>query len=320
MDLLLGDQLVLGVHRDLDVVADTNPGRGVHRPAVWIRQRELDLATRSQRVSMFLKPLTPPLDLVGFARRNFMVPLPRFASWEEFNLRLEEQCRSRQGDILRGHRETIGERLARDVAAMAAPPATPFEACDQAPGQVSSQSLVRYRTNDYSVPVAYGHRDVWVRGYVDRVVIGCGGDVIARHPRSYEREDMIFEPIHYLPLIEQKIGALDQAAPLAGWDLPPAFQTLRRLMEARAHKAGRREYVQVLRLLESFGLEDLHAAVKDALRLGAIGFDVVKHLVLCRLEKRPPKLDLDVYPYLPKATVGKTSAASYMCLLSEDAA
>ena len=269
---------------------------------------------------MFLKPLTPPLDLVGFARRNFMVPLPRFASWEEFNLRLEEQCRSRQGDILRGHRETIGERLARDVAAMAAPPATPFEACDQAPGQVSSQSLVRYRTNDYSVPVAYGHRDVWVRGYVDRVVIGCGGDVIARHPRSYEREDMIFEPIHYLPLIEQKIGALDQAAPLAGWDLPPAFQTLRRLMEARAHKAGRREYVQVLRLLESFGLEDLHAAVKDALRLGAIGFDVVKHLVLCRLEKRPPKLDLDVYPYLPKATVGKTSAASYMCLLSEDAA
>ena len=108
---------------------------------------------------------------------------------------------------------------------MAAPPPAPFEACAQAPGQVSSQSLVRYETNDYSVPVAYGHRDVWVRGYVERVVIGCGGEVIARHPRSYEREDTIFEPIHYLPLIEQKIGALDQAAPLAGWELPPAFQS-----------------------------------------------------------------------------------------------
>ena len=162
--------------------------------------------------------------LVGFSRRNFMVPLPRFASWEAFNRRLEEQCRSRQGDILRGHRETIGERLTRDLEAMSAPPAAPFEACAQAPGQVSSQSLVRYETNDYSVPVAYGHRDVWVRGYVERVVIGCGGEVIARHPRSYEREDTIFEPIHYLPLIEQKIGALDQAAPLAGWELPPAFQ------------------------------------------------------------------------------------------------
>ena len=73
-------------------------------------------------------------------------------------------------------------------------------------------------------------------------------------------------------------------------------------------------------LPEGWCLEDLHGAVKDALRLGAIGFDAVKHLVLCRLEKRPPKLDLDVYPYLPKATVGRTSAASYMCLLSEDAA
>ena len=99
----------------------------------------------------------------------------------------------------------------------------PFDACDQATGRVNSQALVRYRTNDYSVPVAYGHRDVWIRGYVDEVVIGCGGEVIARHPRCYDREDMVFDPVHYLPLIEKKINALDQAAPLAEWDLPPEF-------------------------------------------------------------------------------------------------
>lgn len=58
--------------------------------------------------------------------------------------------------------------------------------------------------------------------------------------------------------------------------------------------------------------------VKHALRLGAIGFDAVKHLVLCRVEKRPARLDLDVYPYLPEANVAKTRAASYMCLMSED--
>jgi hypothetical protein len=91
-------------------------------------------------------------------------------------------------------------------------------------------------------------------------------------------------------------------------------------MEARMIKAGRREYVQVLRLLESFGMEDLHAAVKTALRMGAVGFDAIKHLVLCQVEKRPPKLDLNVYPYLPRATVGKTSAVSYLCLMSRDAA
>ena len=77
-------------------------------------------------------------------------------------------------------------------------------------------------------------------------------------------------------------------------------------------KAGKREYVQVLRLVETFDLEVLHGAVKDALRLGAIGYDAVKHLVLCRIERRPPKLDLDIYPYLPRANVATTAAASYM--------
>jgi hypothetical protein len=258
--------------------------------------------------------------IVGWARRNFMVPLPRFATWDDFNAWLEEQCRKRHADILRGHHETIGQRLQRDLEAMAPLPPAPFEACDQATGRVSSQALVRYKTNDYSVPVAYGHRDVWIRGYVDQIVIGCGGDVIARHPRCHDREDMIFDPVHYLPLLEQKIGALDQAAPLAVWELPAEFQTLRRLMEARLLKAGRREYVQVLRLLESFDLGDLHAAVKTALRMGAVGFDAIKHLVLCQVEKRPPKLDLDVYPYLPRANVGTTSAASYMCLMARSPA
>jgi transposase len=210
--------------------------------------------------------------IVGWARRNFMVPLPRFATWDDFNAWLEEQCRKRHADILRGHHETIGQRLQRDLEAMAPLPPAPFEACDQATGRVSSQALVRYKTNDYSVPVAYGHRDVWIRGYVDQVVIGCGGDVIARHARCYDREDMIFDPVHYLPLLEKKIGALDQAAPLAEWELPAEFQTLRRLMEARLLKAGRREYVQVLRLLETFDLADLHVAVKTAVRMGAVGF------------------------------------------------
>ncbi len=149
------------------------------------------------------------------------------------------------------------------------------------------------------------------------MIIGCGAEIIARHPRSYDREDMIFDPLHYLPLLEQKIGALDQAAPLSGWQLPDAFPTLRRLLEARMGKPGKREYVQVLRLLETFDLEELHAAVKDALHLGAIGYDAVKHLVLCRVERRPPRLDLDVYPYLPRARVATTAAASYMSLLAE---
>ena len=254
--------------------------------------------------------------LVGFARRNFMVPIPRFESFEAFNADLATRSRRRLTTRLRGHRETIGERLVRDQAALMELPSSPYDACDKRPGRVSSLSLVRYKANDYSVPVAYGHREVLIRGYVHEVVISCGAEVIARHRRSYEREDLIFDPLHYLPLIEKKVGALDQAAPLVGWELPEAFATLRRLMEARMGKAGKREYVQVLRLMETFRLEQVETAVRDALRLGAISFDAVKHLVLCRIERRPPRLNLELYPYLPRAQVATTSARSYLSLLS----
>jgi hypothetical protein len=107
---------------------------------------------------------------------------------------------------------------------------------------------------------------------------------------------------------QQKINALDQAAPLAGWQLPEEFATLRRLLEARMGKQGRREFVQVLRLMEAFKIEEVTATVRDARARGAIGFDAVKHLVLCRIECRPPRLDMTIYPYLPRATVATTSA------------
>ena len=144
--------------------------------------------------------------------------------------------------------------------------------------------------------------------------------MIARHPRSYEREDFVFNPLHYLALIEQKTNALDQAAPLNGWQLPEEFATMRRLLEARMGKKGKREFVQVLRLMEVFRIEDVTAGVRDAIARGAIGFDAVKHLVLCRVERRPPRLDMAIYPYLPKATVTTTSARSYMDLLTRVAA
>jgi hypothetical protein len=243
------------------------------------------------------------------------VPVPQVDSLATLNAQLEARCRERQGARLRGQQESIGERLVRDRAAMLPLPGASYEACETRGARVSSLSLVRYRGNDYSVPVAYGHREVLVRGYVEAVVIACGTEVIARHDRSYGREDVLLEPLHYLPLLERKIGALDQAAPLAGWALPEPFLAFRRLLEARLGKAGRREWVQVLRLLEVFRPEEVAAGVEEALRLGAIGFDAVKHLVLCRIERRPPRLDLEVYPYLPRARVATTSARAYLDLL-----
>ena len=254
--------------------------------------------------------------MVGYARRNFLVPIPAVESFQALNAHLEGRCLDRLDAVLRGHTETIGQRMERDLEALLPLPAVVYEACDRQASRVSSLSLVRYRTNDYSVPVAYGHRDVLVRGYVDEVVISCGAEVIARHPRSYEQEDFVFDPIHYLPLLERKIGALDQAAPLQGWDLPPEYATLRQRMEARLGRQGKREYVRVLRLMEDFSHPEVHQAVQEALRLGAVGFDAVKHLLLCRIEGRPPRLDLELYPHLPQVSVRTTCAGDYLTLLS----
>ena len=254
--------------------------------------------------------------IVGYSRRNFMVPIPRANSWEELNAHLAERCRKRRERRLRGHKETIGERFERDRAVMLPLPATPYEACEKISVRVSSLSLVRYRSNDYSVPTEYGHRQVWVKGYVHEVVIACASEVIARHERSYERETVVFDPLHYLALLEQKTRALDQAAPFVGWQLPECFAPLRRLLEARLRKHGSREYVQVLRLLETFDLSEVTYAVEQALKLGAISFDAVRHLLLCRIERRPPRLDMENYPHLPLAHVHTTQAADYMTLLT----
>ena len=253
--------------------------------------------------------------LVGFVRRNFFVPIPRFNSFDSLNRCLEDQCRKRRDRRLRSHKETIGERFERDKQAFLPLPAFPYDACDKVNTKVNSLSLVRYKTNDYSVPVAYGHREVQISAYVHEVIISCGTEKIARHERSYDREDFIYDPLHYLPLIEQKINALDQAAPLQQWLLPDEFATLRRLMESRMGKKGKREYVQVLRLIETFRLEDVLTGVREAMRLQAISFDAVKHLLLCHIEERPARLDLECYPYLPKAQVQTTLARQYMELL-----
>jgi hypothetical protein len=84
-------------------------------------------------------------------------------------------------------------------------------------------------------------------------------------------------------------------------------------------KPSKREFVQVLRLLEVFRPDDVLAGIKEAIARGVIGFDAVKHLLLCRIERRPPRLDLKVYPYLQQAMVATTMAKSYLSLLARGA-
>ena len=101
--------------------------------------------------------------MVGYMRRNFLVPVPSFESFDALNAHLERRCLARMDARLRGHSESIGQRMERDLDALLPLAPVAYDACERQAGRVSSLSLVRYKTNDYSVPVSVGHRHVLVK-------------------------------------------------------------------------------------------------------------------------------------------------------------
>jgi hypothetical protein len=149
-----------------------------------------------------------------------------------------------------------------------------------------------------SVPVAYAHHPIVAKGSCDAVVLCHVGQEVARHRRIWEREQVRFEPRHYLALLETKPGALDQARPLRGWTLPESFALLRRRLEGEHGGEGTRADIRVLRLLEKHPLPELRAAVEKALRCGAIRREAIAQFILPQEEWRATLFALDGHPHL----------------------
>ena len=156
---------------------------------------------------------------VRYSRLNFLVPVPQVADWDELNAHLLTCCRSDMTRRLRGKTLTKQQLLEEDKVAGLAIPADRFDPRRLVSTTATSEALVRLDTNDYSVPVEYGHRPVVVKGRRSRRSASTMPDrEIARHVRCWEREKQIFDPLHYLSLLERKPGSLDHARPLAGWN------------------------------------------------------------------------------------------------------
>jgi transposase len=262
-------------------------------------------------------------NLVGFMRRKFMVPVPNVESIDALNAHLLAGCLERQKDILVKHKSSIGERLESEKTALLGLPAVRYEACRLASATVSSQSLVRFETNDYSVPVQYGYKQVYVKGYVNDVIIVLQDKIIARHKRSYLKHSVVFDPMHYLSLLEQKANALDQAAPLQQWSLPNCFEKLKGILahkdEQSHNNNGKREYIKVLRLLETFSLDEVTQGIIEAERIGVFSYEAIKHLILKQVEHKPSTLSLSDLERIQPVRVNKTSASDYNQLIGEPA-
>ncbi len=248
-----------------------------------------------------------------YARSHFMVPVPVVPDFGALNEGLREHCWNEQFRRLRG-KGACKKELWKEERFLPLPEAE-FDACRIQAGRANSLSLVRFQDNDYSVPVAYAHHELVVKGYVDQIVI-CSrdGKRIASHPRNWGREQVSYDPCHYLPLLDRKPGALDFAEPLFAFDLPECFDLLRRRLEHQKGHEGTKEYINVLRLLEKHPIERVRAAVKKTASLTYPSSDVVK--MYCQPEEHPevPVFHLDGREHLKSVKIFSPDLGSYQCL------
>jgi transposase len=255
--------------------------------------------------------------LLGFARRSFLVPVPQVDSLETLNRQLREGCQSDLQQRTRGKPASKGELLVEDQAALLPLPRQSFEARRVDDVAADSQSLVRFDTNDYSVPVKYAHRKLMVVATVEEVRLVYEDRLVARHRRCWQREQTFFEPIHYLALLERKPGGFDYARPLEHWQLPECFGVLRRRLEAADPRYGTRSYIRVLRQLERFSLAQLTGAVEYALDIDVIDPDSIRTIIEHRAEQPVALFSLDGRPHLTQVRVETTDVAAYGALLTE---
>lgn len=180
---------------------------------------------------------------------------------------------------------------------------------------MNALSLVRFDRNDYLVPTEHSHHSVTVVGSIGLVRIVIDTRVVAEHVRDWESENVHYNPVHYLGLLQKKPNSLDFGSPFEQWDLPEAFGVLRRRLESDLGSEGRREFIKILRLLEKHTVKELGAAIERALEIGAMTVDVVR-ILLQEGRESPVKLfRLDNRPHLQDHQIPEPNLSKYGHLL-----
>jgi transposase len=253
---------------------------------------------------------------VKYSRQNFMVPVPQVKDYDELNMLLRDCCQSDLDRVLRGKRSMTKHQLLMEdrIVGIALPDDT-FDYRKTASTFVSSESLVRYDTNDYSVPVRSAHHPVTVKASVGLIEIYQQDRLIARHCRCWDRERQIFEPMHYLELLERKPGSLDHARPLEDWHLPDCFNTYRRCLEIHRDN-GTREYIQILLLLNKYSVAQISRAINKALNYRIYCYDAILQFLLTTEDYAFTTFSLAGREHLRHIVVNMTDVSAYSSLIS----
>lgn len=216
---------------------------------------------------------------VGFARRNFLVPPPKVASFAELNDQLVEACLADDQRRVDRQTKTIGEAWEEEQPHLLQLPRHDYDCCVTRSVVLNPYSQVEFETNRYSVPSEQSYRNLVLRAYPFRVDILHLNKVIASHPRCYGHKKDVYEPLHYLPLLEQRPGAFEYAKPIRRWrsEWPPVYENLlEHLQSQEKNGRGVREFIRILGLHKEHSPALLAQAVEQALELGCGHLDGVR--------------------------------------------
>jgi transposase len=223
---------------------------------------------------------------VGLVRERFFTPRLRFKNLDELNAWLLDQCvayaRAHRHPEIREH--TIWEAFEAERASLVRYGGR-FDGFHAVPASVSKTCLVRFDNNRYSVSAHAVGRPVEIRAYADRIELRQDGRLVGDHARSFGRDQTVFDPWHYVPVLARKPGALRNGAPFKDWVLPAGLQRIRRKLTGLAD--GDRQMVKILTAVLSDGLPAVEAACQEALRDGVHSADVVINILARQREPAP---------------------------------
>lgn len=250
---------------------------------------------------------------IGYARRNFLVPLPAVSSYEELNAYLLAQCLHDDHRQVSGQPLTIKAAWEQERPYLYPLPLQDYPCCVTLPVTLNPYSQVVIDTNRYSVPADQGRKALLAKVYPFRVEIYRHGesDPIASHQRCYERQQDVLDPLHYLPLLEQRPGAFEHAKPIRQWrqGWPEVYERLLAHLQAQwPDGQGVREFVRILRLHQHYPAELLAQAISQALSYGCPHLDGVSLCLQQLLKPDAPPIQLDLSQHPQLQTFGSQSA------------
>ena len=250
---------------------------------------------------------------VQSVRKRFFSPRPSFSSFEELNAYLRSRV------IAYGKTTAHPEMREQSIYAVfeeerefLVKTALAFDAGMAQEVRVSPQCLINFDRNRYSAPCIYANKSIQRRAYAGHVRLYAEGRLIAEHPRYFGRDKTICEPLHYLPVLERKPGALRNGRPFREWALPPGLQSLRDALENI--RGGDRQLAGILAAIPQYGEEAVNVACELAMEAGLTSKEAVLN-ILCRATEELPARNVVPPEYLRLLHPPQANCAGYERLL-----